>query len=250
MRITLSRLVLLSLAVGFHTVEAGTVYNNATDFSATNNPTSVWGYGYLSPGSSPDPTTFTLYTSKGTASGSGGSIDYWNVSDGGLNPPEIFYNPNNNVVTYSTITMQPHQAAFHPGPNDQYSDYRFTAPQAGSYSLSVTFTGIDVGGTTTDVHVLSGGSSLYSSFINGYGATESFSTILTLTAGGLVDFAVGYGSNSNYFNDSTGIKATLTFNGESVPEPASALLLAMGSIGLLGWGRLRLFRRRSSGVRA
>ena len=161
MQRTLSRFVLLlSLVAGFRTVEAATVYNNATGFSATNNPTGVWSYGYLSPGSSPDPTTFTLYTSKGTVSGSGGSIDYWNVSGSGLTPPEIFYNPNNTVVTFSTITMQPNQAAFHPGPNDQYSDYRFTTPQAGSYSLSVTFTGIDVGGTTTDVHVLSGGSSL------------------------------------------------------------------------------------------
>lgn len=243
---TLASLLLLSLVASLQTVEGSTVYNNATGFSATNNPAGVWSYGYLSSGSSPNPTTFTLYTSSGTVSGSGGSIDYWNVSGGGLNPPEIFYNPNNNVVSYSTITMQPDQAAFHPGPTDQYSDYRFTAPQAGSYSLSVTFTGIDTHGTTTDVHVLSGGSSLYSSFINGYGATESFSTTLTLSTGALVDFAVGYGSNGNYFYDSTGIDATLTFNGSSVPEPAGPLLLAIGSLGLCWWGRHRPSSGRST----
>ena len=173
------RNVLLGLAVlglwlvGIPSVEAGTVYNNADDFSPTTNPSGVWTYGYLAAGSSPVSSTFTTYTSNGTV---GGSIEYWNISGGGLNPPENFYNSSSSVVSYSTITMQPHQAAFHPGPNGQYSDYRFTAPQAGTYALSVTFTGIDVVGPSTVVYVLENGLSLFAGNINGYGDTATFST--------------------------------------------------------------------------
>jgi hypothetical protein len=223
--------VLGFLLNGIASVEAGIVYNDAADFSATTNPNDVWSYGYLAAGSSPVSSTFTAYGDKGTV---GGSIEYWNISGGGLNPPEIFYNSSNNVVQYSTITMQPHQAAFHPGPSDQYSDYRFIAPQSGTYTLSVTFIGIDDGGTTTDVHVLENGTSLFIGNINGYGNTATFSTTLTLANAALIDFAVGYGSNHNYFDDSTGINATLTLTGASVPEPGSIILLGEGSLSLLG----------------
>lgn len=241
MRSVIFGLAVLGFCVaGFPSVEAGTVYNNAEDFSPTTNPSGVWTYGYLAPGSSPVSSSFTTYTNKGTV---GGGIEYWNISGGNLTPPEIFYNPSSSVVSFSTITMQPHQAAFHPGPTDQYSDYRFTAPQSGTYTLSVTFTGIDVHGTTTDVHVLDSGASLFAGNINGYGNTQTFSTTLTLANGDLVDFAVGYGSNGNYSFDSTGIDATLTLSGASVPEPGSIILLAMGSLGLLGWVRGSMSRR-------
>jgi hypothetical protein len=236
MRSVLSGLAVLGLLlVGTPSSEAETVYNNAADFSGTMNPSGAWTYGYLAAESSPDSSTFTGFATQGTVAGSTGSIEYWNISGGGLSPPEIFYNTSSTVNSYSTITMQPHQAAFHPGPNDQYADYRFTAPQSGTYALSVTFTGIDVDGTTTDVHVLENGVSLFAGNINGYGATQTYSTILTLGSGGIVDFAVGFGLNGNYFNDSTGIDATLT---SVVPEPASVVLLGLGSLSLL-WGRSR-----------
>jgi len=246
MRSVLSGLTVLGLwLVGIPNLEAGTVYNNAADFSGTMNPSGVWTYGYLAAGSSPISSTFTNFTTNGTVAGTTGSIEIWNISGGGLSPPEIFYNTSSSVNSYSSITMQPNQAAFHPGPTDQYADYRFTAPQAGTYALSVTFTGIDVDGTTTDVHVLENGASLFAVNINGYGSTQTYSTTLTLANGGLVDFAVGFGSNGNYFFDSTGINATLT---SSVPEPASVVLLGLGSLSLL-WVRGRRGTRKSEQLR-
>jgi hypothetical protein len=118
----------------------------------------------------------------------------------------------------------------HPGPQDQYSVIRFTAPNAGTFVLATSFTGIDVDQTTTDVHVLHDGSSIFNGNVHGFGSGSgpSFTTTLTLHAGDTIDFAVGYGADGNYFNDSTGISATLS----SVPEPASLILLALGLAGM------------------
>jgi len=224
---------------GVGRAQAGTSYNNATDFSPTSNPNGVWSYGYLAAGSTPNSSTFTLYGNNGTVAG---GIEYWNIAGGNLTPPEIFYNPSSSVVSFSTITMQPNQAAFHPGPNDEYSDYRFIAPVSGSYSLTTLFTGIDTVGTTTDVHVLDNGTLLFSANINGYLATSSFNTSLSLTAGDLVDFAVGFGSNGNYFFDSTALDAILTLNAATVPEPSCLALLGIASCVLVGYRRRKRIR--------
>ncbi len=98
--------------------------------------------------------------------------------------------------------------------------------------------------------MLDNGVSLFGGLINGYGDTTTFSMTLVLKAGDLVDFAVGYGSNNNYFDDSTGINATLTFNGASVPEPGSLILLGTGCLGLLGCAGSRLARSRTPADRA
>jgi hypothetical protein len=237
MRFTISALAATGfLLLGTSKAQAATVFNNAADFSATTNPDGVWSYGYLAAGATPVSSTFTPYASRATIAG---GVDLWNIAGGGATPPEIFYNSSASVVRFLTITMQPHQAAFHPGPSDQYSDYRFIAPRSGSYSLSVSFTGIDVEGTTTDVHVLNDGASIYAGNIDGYGNTEDFSTTLSLAGGAVVDFAVGYGLNHNYYDDSTGISATLTLNSASVPEPNSVLMLGLSLLGLLALARGR-----------
>jgi len=185
------------------------VYNNATDFSITGNPNGAWSYGYLSPGASPDSSTFTPYANSGD---NGGIKEWWAPFT--LNTPSVFDNPTNGVLDYGTGVLQPGQAGFHPGPNGQYSVYRFTAPSTGSYSLSAVFTGIDhAGGTTTDVHVLDDGNSLFQGNINGYLNTSNYAATLNLNAGDTIDFVVGYGSDKSYLFDSTGLDATLAFNG-------------------------------------
>ena len=185
----------------------GVTYNNATDFSLTGNPNGAWSYGYLSPGALPDSSTFAPFAN----SVNNGGLQVWNDSVSSL---AAFDNPTNSVLHYGSGVLQPGEAGFHPGPNGQYSVYRFTAPATGSYSLSALFTGIDdAGGTTTDVHVLDDGTSLFQGDINGYLNTSSYSATLNLKAGDIIDFAVGYGSDGSYLFDSTGLDATLTFNG-------------------------------------
>ncbi len=193
------------------------VYNNASGFSITGNPNGVWSYGYLSPGASPDSSTFTPYTNSGT---SGGLEEWWDSS----NPPAIFDNPTSGVLNYGTGVLQPGEAGFHPGPGGQYSVYRFTAPATGSYSVSAVFTGIDdAEGTTTDVHVLDDGTSLFQGNVNGYLDTSSYTRNVNLTTGDTIDFAVGFGSDGSFLFDSTGLDATVTLNGSpSGGQPSSS----------------------------
>ena len=60
--------------------------------------------------------------------------------------------------------MLPHQAGFHPGPNNEMASYEFVAPSSGDYSLSAEFSGRDyVHPTDTQV-----------SIVDGYGTTPIF----------------------------------------------------------------------------
>jgi hypothetical protein len=186
-------------------------YNNASQWSATNNPDGVWSYGSLAPSSlagKPDASTFTAYTQAVQGATPAGNIDGWNSP--GAGNPSATYNPLDQAVSLGTLTLQPHQASFHPGPNGEYGDYRFTVPVTAPYTLSATFTGIDThGGADKDIHVLVNGSALYDGTLAGsYGSTATYSNTVNLAAGDRVDFVVGYGSGPYYY-DSTALDATL-----------------------------------------
>ena len=230
---------------------ADTVYNNAVDFSATNNPNGVWSYGWLAPGAAPNASTFTLYTQSFTVP-TGYTLSFpaptglevWGANT--VNPQWVFYNSSNSAQTYyGTLTLQPGEAAFHPGPDGEYSVYRFTAPTTGTYSVATEFSGLDWGGpnpsapnygmTSTDVHILENGTSIFYGTINGSNVpglvsgpnpTAFFDSTLFLTAGETLDFVVGYGSNQTYYHDTTGLDATIKpLESTATPEPSSMIML-------------------------
>lgn len=128
----------------------------------------------------------------------------------GGSEPCVFYNPSDRPVDLHGIHWAPRSVAFHPGPKGEYSDIRYAAPVAGDYRIQAAFTGIDEK-TTTDVHVLASGKSLFDSFIllEGHGRNESFSGTVHLAAGESINFVVGYG-NGEYYYDSTGLNASVT----------------------------------------
>ena len=194
--------------------EAQADYIAASDFSASANPNGVWSYGQeYTLGGSP-----SLYMVNGNTDG----IDYWEGTDvGTLYPPLVMHNGTSQAITLSSLTLQPGQLAFHPGPDGEYSVIRFTNPVAGTYALTSTFTGIDDGPTSTDVHVLLDGVSLFSDLVNDYGVAHSFSSNVTMNAGDILDFGVGYGTNGNFTGDSTGIAVQIS----PVSEPTSTVLL-------------------------
>ena len=201
---------------------ATVTYDSGTDFSLAANPNGVWTYGS-------EPTlggAFTAYAFSGTFSGSG--AEFWGANANG-DPPVDFYNPTTSTIqTSATAFLAPGQSAFHPGPNGEYSIYRFSAPATGVYALIGAFVAIDQHPTTTDIHILLDNVSIFDGNLNSNNSGTTYATNLALTVGDTLDFAVGFG-NGDYSFDSTGIDAKLT---TSVPESSTLALLSLGVIGL------------------
>jgi hypothetical protein len=181
-------------------------YDAAAQFSGTANPTGVWSYGCSqSLGAS-----FQLDTQQIQNNGLYG----WGSSSS-CGPNDVGYNPTNADITVDgSVTVPAHTTEFHPGPEDQNAVLRFTAPAGGNYKVQAVFWGDDfVGPTTTDVHVLHNGLGLYTGEVDGYGrpsSDQSFTTTISVAAGDTIDFAVGYGTDGNYFFDTTGVSAVIT----------------------------------------
>jgi len=212
---------------------AAQTFDAATGFSPTANPAAVWRYGYTTTlGGS-----FNLYTENGNYPNPDESLtqlDYWgeNIQ---FHDPAVMHNGTGVTQNLASVTYQPGQLAAHPGPNGEYSVIRFTAPIAGTYSLQASLTGIDFEfSTTTDVHVLVNGISVFDGAVTAFGSGPSYMANVPLAVGGVVDFTIGYGSNGNFIGDSTGVAAVMT-----IPEPSSFVLAALGLIGFVVWTRRR-----------
>lgn len=208
-------------------------WNLSNDFSGTNNPNGVWTFGSRTLGNLSAP-GLSVYTTPGSQFG-------WDQSWYTGTLPYVSKNVTSTTQTFSTVTYAPAQVGLHPGAAGEYSIVRWTAPNTGLYSLASTFIGIDCCVTSTDVHVLVNGTSFFSGFVNGYGASQSYSNTFALTSGDNVELVVGYGSNQNYLDDSTGLDLSINAV-TATPEPATATLLATG---LLAVGGLTRRRRRT-----
>lgn len=230
-------LSLLTVALAGATARASTIYDADADFSIVNNPNGVWSYGYLDVTG----TTFTKYATSTNAWHSPtatGEIDAWS---------QFAYDSNSYSVvgknpTATTQRENPVGSIFipagtlfaHPGNSGEKATFRFTAPTTGLYDISALFKPDDSLGGNRDVHVyINGvdqipGSLVIGSISTGNTVTDS-QTNVPLTAGTIIDFSVGYGSDGVYYNDATEVQATVTL----VPEPATFGLLAFGGLGLL-----------------
>jgi hypothetical protein len=219
-------LILASL-VNANSTQAA-VFDVAADYSATSNPTGAWTYGY----STTLGGSLITYTDSYSVSG----IDFWSNNSIPLNPPVVGHNATGSPIIPGSFIVGAGQAMFHPGMNNEYSIYRFTAPSAGRYQLMSAYEGIDFAGTTTDVHVLHNSNVIFNGLVNGFGSGSgtAYNTSLVLAVGDTVDFAVGYGFNGRFHNDSTAIQAKL-----AVPEPVTTTLAWI----LAGIGSLTMRRR-------
>ena len=100
----------------------------------------------------------------------------------------------------------------HPGPGNEFAVIRFTAPGNSVYHLAGSFFGHDLAPTTTDVHILANGTSVFDGAVNGFGpgSGPAFNLSIPLGAGGSIEFAVGFGANHDFHSDSTGLSVQIT----------------------------------------
>ena len=170
-----------------------------------------------------DDTRVVMLNSGRFDSVTGGSspvgISFWMPSAG--REPCINFNGTNGPVSALGIVWEPGQLALHPGPANEFSVLRWTAPAAGEYAVSAKFASI-AERATTDVHVLHAGKPLLKGFINlkDQGRELALSKTIAMQAGETLDFAVGSG-NANYGGDNTGLTLTIRHPDGTIDNPAA-----------------------------
>ena len=196
-------------------------------------------------------TGFQLHTATTNDAGGVSGLKVWYSPQlSGNLTPLVGYNSNSSDESFfDTVTVPAHQIWMHPGAptsGNAFSVLRWTAPTPGLFDVSASFRGDDFAyPTSTDVHILLNGSSLFSGGVYVYGPAGSFSDTVSVKAGDTIDLAVGLGTDGNYTGDSTGISFTVA----SVPEPDGALLLTLG-VGIVGAIRIGRFVGSQSLVRS
>jgi hypothetical protein len=199
---------------------AQTIFDLSADFSVRHNPNKVWQYGY-SATNSLAPDQFRIDTQPEIT----GPVGFWHpATNSGPGPgyyPYVAYNSAKQTELGSSKgwSARSGEVAMEASNTGQYSLVRFVAPAAGTYSVSAKFAGVHFGLSTTDVHVLHNGTSLFDAEIDGYGGDPSFHKVqgssptadysgkIAMKTNDTVTFAVGYGKNKTNFGDTTGLFA-------------------------------------------
>jgi hypothetical protein len=121
----------------------------------------------------------------------------------------------------SSWSAKPGEIVMEGSNNGQYSMLQFIVPVSGNYKLNATFEGVHIRLSSTDVHVLLNDLHLFDDVIDGYGGAVSFSahkgshpisswtSIIHLNQRDILTFAIGYGTNMTFYNDTTGLLLTI-----------------------------------------
>lgn len=206
------------------------VFDPAAQFSATDNPNGVWSYGWrptLTPGS-----TFTYDTPVTPPPSSGFEAWVGNLASDGN--PSITYNPTDHyILDRGTAFANPGELIFHPGPNGEYSDVRFTAPYTGVFQVHSFWAARDLFAGGTDVEVAVNGAVIFNGS-TGLNKTDAFtSSALNLNQGDTIELLVGYGANGTFFFDSTLLNVQI--QGTRVITLADSVQDFSGTQGQNGW---------------
>jgi len=178
-------------------------YYLANDFSLDNNPNNVWSYGW----SVKRGDTFNVFK-KSLKVTDCKDIVWWGGITAYLG---ISYNPTDKEVICNGAYFAPHLVTYHPGFKGENAVIRWTAPENGTYLINAEAMGIDsLGPTTSDISILHNDQIIWSVLINNYNEPKSFSNKLLIGLGDFIDFTCGFGSNENYYYDTTGIDITIT----------------------------------------
>ena len=153
--------LVFAIAVLPASVRAATVYDVAGDFSATNNPSGVWSYGYKS-GNGVGP--FTLFVNSSQSLG----VDFWYFPSsppfGAL--PQVAHNPTVLTQIFGTGIVGAGEVTFHPGESGELAVVRFTAPAPGNYGIDALFENRDTHASSADVSILAGATPLFAQTVS------------------------------------------------------------------------------------
>ncbi|MCI0536565.1 MAG: thrombospondin type 3 repeat-containing protein [Verrucomicrobiales bacterium] len=213
---------MLLFATLWTTAGKATTYDPEADFSIAANPNGSWSYGW----SAELGAAFDL-SNEGALGDLGGviPIEYWQRSPQGY--PKLFHNPADGPITFENLSFPEGSINFHPGADGALSIVRWTAPSASSISVVGQFMSAEALGwppTTSDVHILKNGTSLFDNEIHGnVGVSLPFSINTSVVAGDTIDFAVGWGANHDYGYDNTALSArivstSLDTDGDEAPD--------------------------------
>jgi hypothetical protein len=215
-----------ALGIASHARANTITYDAVTDFSASN-PSGAWSYGTGTVGSS-----FVPFTQYGAADAGITGLTGWSTGSG--SPPYAGLNTTGSTIVTGTVMLPTNVLDLHPGPATD-TIVRWTAPAAGTYSISGLFELLDIAPTGIIGEIFDNGTQLYSQLLTGPGANQatetpgeaaSFMLHVDLTAGDVLAFGVN--NDGNFHDDSTGFTATIS----AVPEPVSAVVFAAGLAGL------------------
>jgi sugar lactone lactonase YvrE len=191
-------------------------------WAAGTNPNGVWSYGRTTDLGGP----LTLFTRHYIPPVNNNLEHGWDdPSDSSGFTPSVARNAGGDFNN-GNVTFQAGALILHPCGVSGHDDAHviFTAPAAGSYSLTGDFFA-QQNNINVDVHVLVNGGSVFDSTITSNGVSRPFSGTFALAAGDTIDFAVGPNGNFVQHPGNTGLNATIT----PVPQGAVQVTSSLGA---------------------
>jgi hypothetical protein len=221
-------LALLVLLLCWQTASAAPVYDAVADFSATQNPNSVWSYG------SNNGLTFTLFTPSSGA---------WVGHDIPANTAQQFNTTSASIsLAGNRLRLLPTASGL-PSSLSQDATVRWTAPSAGDYSIIAHLEALAAGpGATSPVVTIYHNNTSLDTAALSNGFPLDFNQTLTFNAGDTLDFKNPPNLPQSELNVllSASIQPS---TGQSIPLPA-ALYAFFPSAGLAAYFHQKWRRRR------
>jgi hypothetical protein len=196
---------LFSLTITKSALPTNSVYDAKADFSSVNNPNDVWTYGW----SADLAGSLTIFPNTFVKDGGTNWTDNTIEASGA---PNLAYKPLNAPEGGTPADSM----GIHPGPNNQFSHCRFTAPEAGVYDIQASFTGFSFG--NPHAYLLHNGVTMGDSYLSQNVEWDKSFKQVALAQGDTIDAVIGVGKNNSYFNDEALFSLTIT-NDSKAPQP-------------------------------
>jgi len=199
-------------AITAQTAFAATTWNLSADCSITNNPNGQWSYGSTS---NINVTDFTLMNYRWGTTG-------WYLGNVGIWDPSVHDQGNmwagNNAAGYPV--------------------FRWTAPNAGEYTLNGAFYGADSRGVSNFVYITVDGNVQFNSHLVSPTDSATFSLDMNLSQGSTINFLTAWDGGLASYGSCCWVSTDATI--APVPIPTALWLFGSALTGLIGLGRRQI----------